>query len=213
MYISSTQLRPHTYTPSRPAGLSGRIIVPMYIYIKHIYTYHIATLSLKYTACRQAELRRQIVAIYIYRFQTQERQYTYAAGTSLDELGRLSSRAGLASTLLCPARPAAVCIASRVVINRSCSLTSPANETGGGIHYVRRRTYVYVCRACHVVPSLFGTSRAGLGMSCHACLACDLQIFDACCRQESLQTPLPCASESGRGSDCLCCCNSKFATM
>jgi len=48
-----------------------------------------------------------------------------------------------------------------------------------------------------VVSSLLGVSRAGLA------LLCDLQIFEACCLQASWRTPLPCASESGRGSDCL----------
>jgi len=120
-----------------------------------------------YTPSRywQAELSRRIVAIDIKMFQTQQRQYTYAAETetSLDEPGRHSSRVGLASTLLRPARPAAGRVASRVVIHRSCNLTrqrSLSPRTGGVINYFRRRTYVYVCRACHVVLSLLAVQSA-----------------------------------------------------
>jgi len=76
----------------------------------------------------QAELSRRIVAIDIQMLQTQQRQYTYAAETSLDEPGRHSSRVALASTLLRLALPAAGRVASRVVIHRSCNLASPANE-------------------------------------------------------------------------------------
>ena len=119
----------------------------------------------KQSARRQAELCRRILAIcvYISTFQTHQRQYKYAAGTCLEELARLRSRAGIASILLHPARPTAVRVASRAVIHKSCSLASPANEA---------------CPPALVVSSIIvddirTCTCAGLVMSCQACLGAE----------------------------------------
>jgi len=105
----------------------------------------------------------QCIYIHIYAFQTRQRQYKYAAGTCLEELARLRSRAGIASILLHPACPTAVRVASRAVIHRSCSLASPANEA---------------CPPALVVSSIIvddirTCTCAGLVMSCQACLGAE----------------------------------------
>jgi len=53
------------------------------------------------------------------------------------------------------------------------------------------------CASHSVVSSLLIVSRAGIALSC------DLQKSEVCCLQASWRTPLPCASEPGRGSDCV----------
>ena len=51
-----------------------------------------------------------------------------------------------------------------------------------------------LCQAC--------LASAALSLPCRA-MASDLQKFEAGCLQVSWWTPLPCACESGRGSDCV----------